>query len=88
MARCFVCHKGNITGNRVSHSAIKTKRTFKANLHMLRSKRPDGTLKRTPLCSSCYKKLKKDFLAGKKILVTPVSFELQKKFHKEAEKAE
>jgi large subunit ribosomal protein L28 len=38
MARkCDICGKGTVTGNKVSHSNNKTRRTWKPNLHKVRT---------------------------------------------------
>ena len=37
MAKCFVCGKGPMAGQNVSHANNKTKRTFKANLQGVRA---------------------------------------------------
>jgi len=77
MARCFLCLKTNQTGYRVSHSAIKTKRVFRANLHKLRMQYGMGVVKRT-VCSKCYKRMKNIFWEGKPLTFTPLSFVHQK----------
>lgn len=46
--RCEVCRRGSGNGHTVSHSNIKTKRTFGINLVR---KRLDGV--RTRVCTSC-----------------------------------
>lgn len=79
MANCFVCHKGTLKGYRVSHSDIKTRRFFKPNLHDLRVKFADEEIKKVNLCSKCYKKIKRDFLDGKKINFVPLSLLNQKR---------
>ena len=73
MATCYVCHKGKLKGHKVSHSAIKTRRFFKPNLHVLKVKFLDKALKQLKICSKCYKKIKNDFWAGKTLAFTPVS---------------
>jgi large subunit ribosomal protein L28 len=73
MATCFICHKGNSRGYRVSHSSVKTKRLFKPNLHKLRCEFEQKTIKAVRLCSKCYKKIKNDFWEGKKLALVPVS---------------
>ena len=42
MAKCEICGKGQVSGNNVSHSNRKTKRSFKVNVqkvfvHLLRN---------------------------------------------------
>ncbi len=52
---CDKCGKKAMSGNNVSHSNKKTRRTFKVNLHNLRIV-DNGTTKRVKFCSSCMKK--------------------------------
>lgn len=55
---CFICAKSKVTGNQVSHSNIKTKRTWGANLQ----KKPvdiNGKLTKKKICTRCLKTLKK-----------------------------
>lgn len=55
MARkCVVCGKGTETGNAVSHSNIKTKRTWKSNVQKVRAL-VDGTPRRVNVCTRCLK---------------------------------
>ena len=53
MARtCDICGKGTTSGNNVSHSNRKTKRTWKANL--LTTRIVDGkTIKKVKICTRC-----------------------------------
>jgi len=52
--RCFICHKGPVTGNRVSHSNRKTKRLWLPNLQKLRII-VKGVVKREYVCTKCMK---------------------------------
>lgn len=52
---CDKCGKKAMSGNNVSHSHKKTRRTFSVNLHNLRVVE-NGTTKKIKLCSSCLKK--------------------------------
>lgn len=55
MARvCEICGKGNQTGHSVSHSNVKTKRVFHANLQNIKINL-NGTIKRAKVCTSCIK---------------------------------
>ncbi|MBS4020923.1 MAG: 50S ribosomal protein L28 [Dethiobacter sp.] len=55
MARkCTVCGKGTETGHHVSHSNIKTKRTWKANVQKVKAL-VDGTPRRVAVCTRCLK---------------------------------
>ncbi|MFC2091603.1 50S ribosomal protein L28 [Elusimicrobiota bacterium] len=58
--RCIVCNKGTTTGNNVSKSHRKTRRTFKANLQKIRISRKDTNI-RAYVCTKCIKsnKIKK-----------------------------
>lgn len=49
---CEVCGKGQLVGNRVSHSNIKTKRVQRPNLHTVRAL-VNGTVCRVRLCTRC-----------------------------------
>ncbi|NLZ38144.1 MAG: 50S ribosomal protein L28 [Firmicutes bacterium] len=52
--RCVVCGKGTGTGYAVSHSNIKTKRTWKANIQRVKAL-VDGTPRRVNVCTRCLK---------------------------------
>lgn len=55
MAReCFVCSKQTVTGNNVSHSNRRTRRTWQANLQRVRIM-VDGAPRRTYVCTKCLK---------------------------------
>jgi large subunit ribosomal protein L28 len=60
MAVCSVCGKKRVTGNNVSHSNNKTKRTFKPNLQGVRIHTAHG-IKRVYVCTRCLRsgKIKK-----------------------------
>ena len=49
---CFVCNKGRLVGNRVSHSNIKTKRVQRPNLQSVRAL-IDGAPRRIRVCTRC-----------------------------------
>ncbi len=49
---CYVCGKGTISGNTVSHSNIHTKRTWKPNLRKVKVVE-NGTSKTVTVCSRC-----------------------------------
>jgi large subunit ribosomal protein L28 len=54
--RCEVCGKGPSTGHAVSHSNIKTKRRWQANLHHARVRLPGtGAVRRVRVCTACLK---------------------------------
>ncbi len=52
--RCVVCGKGTETGNAVSHSNIKTRRTWKANVQKVKAL-VDGTPRKVAVCTRCLK---------------------------------
>ncbi len=49
---CYVCTKGTIAGNSVSHSNIHTKRVFKPNLKKVKILE-EGTVKTVNVCTRC-----------------------------------
>ncbi|MHB1651087.1 MAG: 50S ribosomal protein L28 [Desulfitobacteriaceae bacterium] len=49
---CAVCGKGVVTGIQVSHSHIRTKRTWKPNLQRVRAL-VNGTPTRINVCTRC-----------------------------------
>ena len=51
---CEICGKGMMTGMNVSHSHLKTKRTFKPNLHKQKLVL-DGKTQTAYVCSKCMK---------------------------------
>jgi len=52
MSKCYVCGKGAISGNTVSHSNIHTKRNWKPNLRKVRIME-NGAAKTVNVCSRC-----------------------------------
>ncbi len=52
MAKCAVCGKGTVTGNQISHSHIKTKRTWAPNLQKVKVL-VNGSTKRLLVCTRC-----------------------------------
>ena len=55
---CNICGKGQATGNNVSHSNRKTRRTFKVNVQKI-SYVEDGKEMSGYVCTRCIKTLKK-----------------------------
>ena len=49
---CDLCAKRHLSGNRVSHSNIKTRRRQRANVQRLRA-RVDGRVARVAACTRC-----------------------------------
>ncbi len=54
MAKCEICEKSTLFGNKVSHSEIKTRRTFKPNIRRVRID-DNGTVRKANICASCLK---------------------------------
>ncbi len=54
---CSVCGKGQTTGNNVSHSHRKTRRTFKANVQKV-SFVKEGKIVNDYVCTRCLKSSK------------------------------
>ncbi|ATW24683.1 50S ribosomal protein L28 [Candidatus Formimonas warabiya] len=52
MAVCSICGKGVKTGMQVSHSHIRTKRTWKPNLQSVKAV-VNGSPKRITVCTRC-----------------------------------
>lgn len=52
--RCDICGKGTASGYSVSHSHVRSKRVFRANLQRIRGI-VDGRLRRLTVCTSCLK---------------------------------
>lgn len=49
---CEICGKGKMSGMNVSHSHLKTKRTWKPNIQRVRAV-VDGEVKRINVCTRC-----------------------------------
>lgn len=49
---CEICGKGTVTGMNISHSHLKTKRTWKPNIQRVRAI-VDGEVKRVNVCTRC-----------------------------------
>lgn len=52
---CEVCKKGTQSGYSISHSHIRTKRTWKPNIQKVRVRAANGTPSRVNVCTSCLK---------------------------------
>lgn len=56
MARvCYVCGKGPVTGNNVSHAHNKTRRRWLPNLQSVKIQLEDGSNRRVRVCTNCIK---------------------------------
>ncbi|MCL1996575.1 MAG: 50S ribosomal protein L28 [Defluviitaleaceae bacterium] len=57
MAKCNVCNKGTVTGNRISITrsqvSRRANRTWKPNLKKIRMALPNGGVKTARVCTSC-----------------------------------
>lgn len=54
MAReCFVCGKGNVSGNQISHALNHTKRVWKPNLKRVRIIDNNNAVRRVQVCTRC-----------------------------------
>lgn len=54
MARvCYVCNKGPLTGNNVSHANNKTRRRWLPNLRRVHIVTPDGGRRHVRVCTRC-----------------------------------
>ena len=52
MAKCFVCGKGRMAGQNVSHANNKTKRVFNPNLQSVRAL-VGGRAQKVVVCTRC-----------------------------------
>ena len=52
--RCFVCDKGVVYGNNVSHANNKTRRTWRPNLQVARVLL-EGKVTKVKVCTRCLK---------------------------------
>lgn len=52
MAKCTICGKGPISGNNVSHSHKKTRRTWSPNIQPVRAV-IGGRVQKITICSRC-----------------------------------
>ncbi|MCL2555560.1 MAG: 50S ribosomal protein L28 [Firmicutes bacterium] len=55
---CIMCGKSRASGNNVSHSNRKTRRTFGANIHKANVE-IDGVVRREKVCTRCMRTAKK-----------------------------
>ncbi|MDD2371384.1 MAG: 50S ribosomal protein L28 [Firmicutes bacterium] len=52
MAKCEICGKGQMSGNNVSHSHVKTKRKWNPNIQPVKAS-VAGASKKLNVCSRC-----------------------------------
>ena len=56
---CSVCGKGQTSGNNVSHSKRRTRRTFKANVQKVSYVNKDGKVVNDYVCTRCLKSVER-----------------------------
>ncbi len=56
---CYICGKGRMSGNKVSHSNIKSKKAWGANVQKVQLETENG-LERQYVCTRCLRTLKKE----------------------------
>ncbi len=57
MAKCEICGKGQMSGNNVSHSHVKTKRKWNPNIQSVKAT-VSGASKKLNVCSRCLRSSK------------------------------
>lgn len=57
---CSICGKGQMSGNKVSHSNIKTKRSWGANVHKVKIVDANGAISSQYICTRCLRTAKKE----------------------------
>lgn len=57
---CSVCGKGQMSGNKVSHSNRKTRRSWGANIHKVRMINEKGAISNRYICTRCLRTAKKE----------------------------
>lgn len=72
MAKCFVCGKGRMAGQNVSHANNKTKRTFHANLQSVRAL-VEGRAKNVVVCTRCIRSGKVEKAVRGRALALPAA---------------
>lgn len=55
--KCYVCGKGPMSGNNVSHSNRRTRRKWHPNLQPIRIEE-EGLVRRVKICTQCLRTLK------------------------------
>ena len=56
---CSVCGKGQTSGNNVSHSKRRTRRTFKDNVQKVSYVNKDGKVVNDYVCTRCLKTIER-----------------------------
>ncbi|NCA93093.1 50S ribosomal protein L28 [bacterium] len=57
---CSVCGKGQMTGNKVSHSNRKSPRSWGANVHKVKVTGENGAVSSQYICTRCLRTAKKE----------------------------
>lgn len=52
---CVICNKSKMGGNKVSHSNIKTPKTWSANLQKVKMVTENGSIVKDYVCTKCLK---------------------------------
>lgn len=56
---CSICGKGQMSGNKVSHSNIKTKRSWGVNVQKVSLTADNGAAKSEYVCTRCIRTMRK-----------------------------
>lgn len=56
---CSICGKGQMSGHKVSHSNIKTNRTWGVNVQKVQVEQENGSTKAGYVCTRCLRTMKK-----------------------------
>ena len=54
---CAICGKGQLSGNKVSHSNRKTRRSWGASVQKVQLVNENGSTERAYVCTKCLKKM-------------------------------
>lgn len=57
---CSICGKGQMSGNKVSHSNIKTRRSWGVNVQKVQFVDEKGAVSQQYVCTRCLRTLKKN----------------------------
>ncbi|HIU99635.1 MAG TPA: 50S ribosomal protein L28 [Candidatus Stercoripulliclostridium merdipullorum] len=57
---CSICGKGQMSGNKVSHSNIKTRRSWGVNVQKVQVVDEKGAVSQQYVCTRCLRTLKKN----------------------------
>jgi len=57
---CSVCGKGKMSGNKVSHSNRRTRRSWGANVHKVKVTAENGAVSQSYICTRCLRTAKKE----------------------------